>query len=120
MEAPLNKRCSEHISQFEPVWKDIARFVMKIRGIPLERRDIIVTFEKPETVQPKTQAEIRQLGKSAGIPLNTLLRDEGKDEVWIEQMEKDKKSEQEAAPMLTLLHDIRRRGDGADSDGDKE
>lgn len=112
MEAPLNKRCSEHIAQFKPIWKDLARFILKVRKIDVERRDINVIFEKPETVQPKTEAEIRNLGKSSGIPLNTLLRDEGKDEAWIEQMEADKKAAKDAAPMLALLSDIRKRGSG--------
>jgi len=108
MEAPLVKRCQEHIAQFKPVWKDAARFMLKIRGIEIEKRDIVVNFADPETIQPKTQAEIRESGKRAGIPLNTLLRNEGKDDAWIKQMEADKKSEGEASPVLALLDEIRK------------
>lgn len=107
MEAPLNKRCAEHIAQFIPVWRDVARFMLKVQGVDVEGKDIIATFEAPETVLPKTQGEIRKLGKAVGIPLVTMLRDEGKDEAWIEQMEADKKEEREASPMLELLDGIR-------------
>ncbi len=97
MEAPLNKRCKDHIDKFTPVWKEVAQFILKILGTDVDKKDILVNFDKPETVQPKTEAEIRTHGKNVGIPLKTLLRDEGKDEAWIKQMEKDKKEEQEAA-----------------------
>jgi len=109
MESPLVKRCEEHIAQFVPVWKDAARFMLKIRNIEIDKKDIVVNYASPETVQPKTEAEIRQIGKQAGIPLNTLLREEGKDDAWIAQMEADKKAEGEASPMLALLGDIRKQ-----------
>lgn len=109
MEAPLNKRCEEHIAQFIPVWKDVARFMLKVRKIDIEKRDIIVTFAKPETIQPGTQAEIRVSGRQAGIPLTTLLREEGKDDAWIEQMEADRADEGKDSPMLALLEEIRKK-----------
>lgn len=110
MEAPLNKRCTDHISRFVPVWKDVARFMLKVRGIEVNKRDIVATFADPETVPPKTEAEIRQLGKGAGIPLTTLLREEGKDDAWIEQMEADKEEERKASPMVALLGEMRNSG----------
>jgi hypothetical protein len=96
MEAPLNKRCQDHIDKFVPIWKEVIQFMLKVLNTDVEKKDIQVLFDKPETVQPKTEAEIRTLGKNAGIALVTLLRDEGKDEAWIEQMEKDKAEEQKA------------------------
>ncbi len=109
MEAPLNKRCADHIDRFTPTWKEVAQFMLKASGIEVEQTDIVVAFAKPETIQPKTEAEIRAHGKTAGIPLITLLRDEGKDDAWIEQMKKDKKEEQEASgPMLALLEGLRK------------
>lgn len=93
MEAPLNKRCTDHINKFTPVWKDIARFMLKVLGAEVKKTDIEVLFDKPETIQPKTQAEIRKAGKDSGIPLKTLLRDEGRSEAWLDQMGKDKKEE---------------------------
>ncbi|GAF73244.1 unnamed protein product [marine sediment metagenome] len=109
MESPLVKRCEQHIAQFIPVWKDAARFMLKIQGIDFEARDIVVNYADPETVQPKTEAEIRESGKRAGIPLNTLLREEGKDDAWIEQMEADKKAAGEDSPMLVLLEEMRKK-----------
>ncbi|GAG58194.1 unnamed protein product, partial [marine sediment metagenome] len=97
MEAPLNKRCTDHIDKFTPVWKEVAQFILKILGKDVAKADINVNFKKPETIQPKTEAEVRNLGKQAGIPLDTLLRDEGKDEAWMEQMKKDKEEADEAA-----------------------
>ena len=96
LEAPLNKRCQDHIDKFIPVWKEVIQFMLKVLGSDVEKKDISVVFNKPETVQPKTEAEIRTAGKGAGIPLVTLLRDEGKDKAWIDQMEKDKAAETEA------------------------
>ncbi len=96
MEAPLNKRCQDHIDKFIPIWKEAIQFMLKVINVKVEKKDILVIFDKPETVQPKTEAEIRSAGKNAGIPLVTMLRDEGKDEAWIEQMEKDKAAEQKA------------------------
>jgi len=97
MEAPLNKRCADHIDKFVPVWKEVAQFILKILGKEVVKGDISVNFNKPETIQPKTEAEVREKAKAAGIPLVTLLRDEGKDEAWMEQMQKDKEEADEAA-----------------------
>ena len=96
MEAPLNKRCSDHIERFTPVWKEVAQFALKLMGKDVDKKDISVNFARVETIQPKSEADIRQVGRTSGIPLKTLLRDEGKDEAWIEQMEKDKKEAMEA------------------------
>ncbi len=118
MEAPLTKRCSDHIQQFTPVWQDLARFILKVRGIDVEKKDIVVEFDDPATIQPKMQAEIRKLGIEAGIPLNTMLRDEGKDEAWIEQMEQDKKDAEGDVTMQTIMNEIR-AGQNTEGEGDK-
>jgi len=112
MEAPLNKRCSDHIEKFAPVWKEIAQFMLKVLGKEeIARNDISVNYLKPETIQPKTEAEVRNLGKQAGIPLITLLREEGKDDAWLEQMGKDKEEETKANQQslgAALLNSIRK------------
>lgn len=95
MEAPLNKRCQDHINKFVPSWKDAARFILKVLGKEVASEDITILFSAPESIQPKTEAEIRTEGKKAGIPLKTLLREEGKTDAWITQMEKDKEEEQD-------------------------
>lgn len=95
-EAPLNKRCKDHIDKFIPVWKDAVRFMLKVMGTTVLKKDIEIVFDKPESILPKTEAEVRTHGKTAGIPLKTLLRDEGKSKAWMDQMEKDKKEEDAA------------------------
>ena len=95
-EAPLNKRCKDHIDKFIPIWKDAVRFMLKVMGKEIDKKDIAIIFDKPESILPKTEAEIRTSGKAAGIPLKTMLRDEGKTEAWMDQMEKDKKEEDAA------------------------
>ena len=97
MESPLNKRCSDHIDQFVPVWKELVTFVMKVLGKDVEKDDIVITFDSPESIQPKTEAEIRTASVGAGIPLKTQLRDEGKSEAWMDQMDKDKEEADKAS-----------------------
>ena len=117
MEAPLNKRCDDHIERFESTWKEVVQFIMKVLGKEVERVDISINFEKPETVQPKTESEVRQAGVTAGIPLVTLLRDEGKDEAWLEQMRKDKEEQTKqnqkslGAALLNSIRDSNQPGE---------
>lgn len=94
MESPLNKRCTDHINKFIPVWKEVIEFIMEVQGSEIEKDDIVIRFDKPESIQPKTQAEIRKEGVAVGIPLKTMLRDEGKTDAWFDQMSKDKKEEE--------------------------
>ena len=97
MEAPLVKRCNDHIGKFTPVWKEAVKFILKILGKEeVTKKDINITFDKPDTIQPQVEAKIRTESKKAGIPLKTILRDEGKSEAWIDQMEIDKAEEQKA------------------------
>jgi len=87
------------------------------------KNDIEIQFDKPETIQPKTEAEVRQLGRNAGIPLLTLLKDEGKSEAWIEQMKEDKKEETEANQAslgAALMGSIRNANQPAEGAGTEE
>lgn len=93
MEAPLNKRVSHHIKRFEATWRDVGAFLLKLEGIEVAQRDIQPVFERPETVQPKTQAEIREINTRSEIPLKTSLRWEGKSEEEIAQVEKEKEED---------------------------
>lgn len=113
MEAPLNKKCERYINRFTPVWRQLAAFLATLAGVPVEARDITPNFAKPETVQPLTQAQIRQSNVSSGLPLVTALRREGWTEAEIEAMEKDKQKEREASQDLTgaMLEQARRRFD---------
>ncbi len=89
MEAPLVKKTERYIERFTVTWRKIGAFILQLRGVTVEPEDIMPIWDSPETVQPKTRAEIRRNSVEVGIPLKTVLRDEGKSEAWIETMEKD-------------------------------
>lgn len=93
MEAPLNKKCAAHIKRLSPVWQQVASFVLLLSGQQVPAQDITPVFEKPETTQPLTRAQVRQLDVSAGIPLVTSLRREGWSQGEIDQMEEDRDAE---------------------------
>ncbi len=90
LESPINKKASNRIDLFGPIWSDVIRFMLKIEGTEIEAKDIAPVFDKPETVQPKTQAEIIQIGVNTGIPLAIELKRNGWTEAEIDQMLADK------------------------------
>jgi len=93
MEAPLNSKCARYIQRFVPAWRQVAAFLMELEGMDVDPMAITPLFAKPETVQPRTRAEIRQINTNAGIPLTTTLRDEGRTDAEIEQVWADKRKE---------------------------
>ena len=93
MESPLAKKAQDRIDRFVPVWQQVLAFVAKINGETVEPDDIIVQFDRPETVQPRTQAEIREANMRSGIPLEITLRDEGKTDAEIEVVMEAKRRE---------------------------
>jgi hypothetical protein len=98
MEAPLNKRVQNHIDRFTITWREVAAFLLKLSGgkdVPLI--SILPQFTKPETVQPKTEADIRKTNVDSGVPLTTALRWEGKTQEEIDQLTKDKAEERKAS-----------------------
>lgn len=93
MEAPLNKKCQQYIDNFTPTWRSLAAFLLELEGVSgIEAKDIKPIFDKPETVQPRTQAEIHQLDANAGVPIVTQLRREGWSDKEIEDMQQDKEN----------------------------
>jgi len=101
MEAPLNRKAQDRIDRFTATWQQAAAFMLQIMGITVKPQDITPLFDKPETVQPMTQAQVRQATVAAGVPLKTSLRWEGRSEEEIKAMEKDKQEEQtQQAAML--------------------
>jgi hypothetical protein len=93
MEGPLNKKASDRIDHFRPVWKRLAAFVCEIEGVTVTPEEITPVFEKPETIQPKTQADIIKVQTEAGVPLRSTLRWSGMTETEIEAMEADQEAE---------------------------
>lgn len=113
MEAPLNKKCERYIQRFTPVWRRIASFLLELEGIGVSPMQIQPEFAKPQTIQPRTQAEIRQINRTAGIPLTTSVREEGWSDARIEQMRRDQQEEasREANLARAYLDQARREMD---------
>jgi SPP1 family phage portal protein len=95
MEAPLNKKAQKTIDRMTPVWRQVAVFMLKLKGVDVDPKTIKPLFERPETVQPKTAAEIREIDVRTGIPLSTSLKREGWTEKEVAEMEDDRKDEAE-------------------------
>lgn len=99
MEAPLNKKVKDRIDKFTPVWKEIAAFALEIMGmgplpqsLPISKSgngegvtDITVTWEAPETVQPKTEWEIIEI-QARLVPLEIVLKWHGYDQKQIDDI----------------------------------
>lgn len=96
LEAPLNKKAQDRIDRFEVVWKRVASFLLLLSGLQVASEDIAPRFDKPETVQPRTAAEITQMDVKSGMPLAAALRLRGLDDAQIAQIEADKQHEQQA------------------------
>lgn len=86
MEAPLVKKCDRYVGRFGATWKEAMAFML---GVDPKETDITPVFAPTQTVQPLTQSQIRINNTSAGLPLKTVLRDEGWTEKELEAMEKD-------------------------------
>ena len=91
MEAPLNRKVRDRIERFEPVWKEALAYALRLSGHEVRANEIALGWDTIETLQPRTQAEIRSLEVNAGIPLLTLLRMEGWTDEQIAQMLSDQK-----------------------------
>jgi len=110
MEGPLTKKATDRIDLFVPVWQDVIRFALKVMGTEIDKNEIVVKFDRPETVQPKTLAEIREINKRAGYPLEATLKDEGmtEDEIANVMTAKDDESTRAQASLGAALLESRR------------
>lgn len=90
METPLVKKAASYIERFMPVWSEIAAYMLQLAGNKIAASDITPIFDNPETVQPRTRAEIREIEVRTGLPLATVLAREGG---WTEQQIKDMEAE---------------------------
>lgn len=113
METPLNKKAQKYIDRFMSPWSDIGRFLLKLDGMEVDANAVIPHFDKPETVQPLTGAEIRKKNVEAGIPLVTQLRSEGYTDQEIEQLLEDQAEaqRQQRATLAQAMTDAQRRFD---------
>jgi hypothetical protein len=97
MEAPLVKKVRRYMARFTPTWKELASFLLKLDGHDVPANAIQLIYEQPETMQPKSQAEIRKLQVDTGLPLTTVLRAEGWSAEQLAMMEQDKTAQQAAS-----------------------
>lgn len=96
LEAPLNKKCQKYIDRFAVTWRALAEFMLTLQDATVDPHTIAATFDRPETIQPKTESDIRAQDVKSGIPLTTILRDEGWTDADIQAMEEDRQKEQAA------------------------
>jgi hypothetical protein len=113
MESPLNHKVERLQGTLEPTWRDLGSFMLLLAGQLVPSQRIWANYEEPETVQPKTTAEIRELSVRAGMPLTTVLRDEGWTEAELAQMDADKEAErvQQASYADAVLSQAQRQFD---------
>lgn len=93
MEAPLNKKTERTQATLLPTWRDLATFMLMLKGTPVASQDVLAMYGSVATVQPKTLAEIRKLNVEAGMALKTVLRDEGWTPDELAEAEADKEEE---------------------------
>lgn len=96
LEAPLNHRAQDRIDRFSETWSEVAAFALLVEGVSVTEQNITPTFDRPETVQPRTAAEITQMRVTSGMPLVSALRREGLTEAELEQIEQDRAAERQA------------------------
>jgi len=113
MEAPLNRKVEHLQSALQPTWRDLYAFMLLLSGAPVPSQSIYAEYEESATQQPKTTAEIRELSVRAGMPLTTVLRDEGWDEEDLAQLDADKEAEriQQASYADAVLSQAQRQFD---------
>lgn len=95
MEAPLTRKANQRIERFTSTWQKAMAFACQVAGVVIDPVEISPIYQPVETVQPRTQAEIRLLNVQAGIPLVTTLRREGWSEQELEEMNEDKQTNME-------------------------
>jgi hypothetical protein len=93
MEAPLTKKVDRLEATLIPTWRDLAAFLLALEGSAARPQDIVAEYLPGETVQPRTQAEIRKINVEAGLPLDNVLRDEGWTEGDLTQLNDDREAE---------------------------
>ncbi len=100
LEAGLNKKCAKFIGQVTPVWRQVAAFLLRLAGRPVDPARIAPVWAEARTVQPRTQAEVREINVRAGLPLVTQLRDEGWTAVQLADLAADQQAEAASAGAL--------------------
>ena len=87
------KKVKRYIARFIPTWQGLASFLLALDGHDVPPENIEPIYDDPETVQPKSTADIRKIEVETGIPLVTVLRNEGWTQEQLDQMDEDKSAE---------------------------
>lgn len=111
MEAGINKKAGNYIRRFKKFWSDVIEMMLEIENIAIDKKNISPLYEAPETVQPRTRAEIIQIETNSGIPLVTSLRRKDWSEADIKAMlkDKDEAQERETTTAKVLLENARKQ-----------
>lgn len=122
MEAPLNKKTQKYIDRFTVTWSEVAEFLLRVQGTAIERAAIVPHFDKPETVQPYTQALITKEYTAAGVPLLWQMEQAGYTEQEIADLEAARQQEQRAAQarLAESMVNARRNFDRGGMEEDEE
>ena len=96
MEAPLVKKVEKIIKRFNPTWKELAVFLLKLNEKTVAKKQILPIWGRVKSEQPLAELQAINFGTSSGVPLVTMLRKQGWEKAEIEQMLKDKAEEKKA------------------------
>lgn len=122
MEAPLNRKVQDRIDRMMPVLKELAVFVAKTKGLDVSRQDVLPVFDRPETIQPYTDAQTIQTEVTSGIPLMTSLRWRGKTQAELKRVkgEIDEADQRKARNLAEALLMQQRNFDGGENSSSSE
>jgi hypothetical protein len=112
MEAPLSKKARKTQQLLDPIWSDVGAYLLLLSGFgDVRPQDITPVWAPVESIQPKTQAEIRTENIKSGLALSTALRFEGKSTDEIKQImeEKAKEAEEQTALSDAILNSVMSR-----------
>lgn len=73
MESPLTRKVSRLQATLRPVWRELAGFLLGVD----DTSNIWIAYEDVETVQPMTEAQIALTWRQTGMPLATVLKEQG-------------------------------------------
>jgi hypothetical protein len=93
MEAPLIAKVRRYQRAHATQWESLGAFLLTQSGKPTTTDEVTCNYADARTVLPMSQAQIRLANVQAGMPLSTVLRDEGERQVKIDQVIADKRME---------------------------
>lgn len=120
METPLNHKAQKYIDRFVATWSELGAFLLRVDGKAIDDNAIVPVFDKPETVQPYTQALIRKESVQAGVPLLWQMGQEGYTEQELAELEEARQGEaaQQRATLAQAMTQAQRNFDQEDEEDD--